>query len=363
MKYYETTCNEYVLANRQYDLHPELAPIAVSMPESLSQLGNMIFYGPSGAGKYTQALRFIEKYSDNRLKTEKMTSQTDKQIYTYHISDVHYEIDFALLGCESKKMWNECFFQVVDIISTKRAKTGIILCKNFHTIHSELLEVFYSYMQHCRALSIHIAFVILTEHVSFIPNSILQCCKVIPVKRPSSQLYHGLDLHHSKHPVEDIGSRCLSLLKMAKPLPSTNCSSDVEPDQLLNLKEMRSLSLVNSLEEMPKDIFNIVCDNIIRVMMQHNTIDIIDLRDNLYDILLYGIDITECLWYVLYFFIENGILVDSDGTTVGEIMDKINSFLKYYNNNYRPIYHLESIFIYLITRIYRYPEYESKKST
>lgn len=353
MKYYETTCHEYVLANRKFDLHPELRSLSSSMPDSLSQLGNMIFYGPSGVGKYTQFLRFMEKYSENRLKTEKMTSQTEKQTYTYHISDVHYEIDFALLGCESKKMWNECFFQIVDIISTKRIKIGIILCKNFHAIHSELLEVFYSYMQHCRALSIHIAFVLITEHVSFIPNSILQCCKVIPVRRPSSQLYQQFERHQIQNPTEEIGTKCLSLLKLAKPRPSKRASFELEPAQLLNLKEMRSLGLVTSPEEIPKDVFNIVCDNIIRVMMQHQTIDILDLRDNLYDILLYGLDITECLWYILNFFVESDILLDADGTTISEILNRINSFLKYYNNNYRPIYHLESIFIYLITRIFQ----------
>ena len=30
---------------------------------------------------------------------------------------------------------------------TKNNKKGIILCKNFHLINSELLEIFYSYMQ------------------------------------------------------------------------------------------------------------------------------------------------------------------------------------------------------------------------
>jgi hypothetical protein len=32
--------------------------------------------------------------------------------------------------------------------------------------------------------------------------------------------------------------------------------------------------------------------------------------------------------------------------------------LKYYNNNYRPIYHLESILFYLITKIHAYWSYQ-----
>ena len=53
----------------------------------------------------------------------------------------------SLLGCNSKTLWHEIFFQLVDIISVKQNKIGIIVCKNFHTINSELLEIFYSYMQ------------------------------------------------------------------------------------------------------------------------------------------------------------------------------------------------------------------------
>lgn len=354
MKYYETTCNDYIQSSKQFDIHPELADFPT--PENLNQLGNMIFYGPSGSGKYTQFLRVIEKYSTHKLKTEKISVITEKQTYTYHISDVHYDIDFALLGCESKKIWNECFFQIIDVVSAKKEKAGIILCRNFHAIHSELLDVFYSYIQHCRALSIHIAFAILTEHVSFVPNSILQCCKVISVKRPEKLVYEKLAS-------KETPAWCPRLEK------KRNNRIEIEPDSILNLKEIRSLSMVSNETNYPKDVFNIICDNIIAEMTNHSTIsttadhpasgsaqnEILNLRDHLYDILLYGLDITECLWYILFHFVEVGSLTESN--VLFEILDKINAFLKYYNNNYRPIYHLESIFIYLITRIYKYDEF------
>jgi hypothetical protein len=373
MKYYETTCTEYIAASKRLDMHPELAPLSESMPASLNTLGNMVFYGPSGVGKYTQFLRFIEKYAAVGLKTEKMTASTEKQKYEYHISDIHYEIDMALLGCESKKLWNECFFQIIDVVSAKQSKCGIILCKNFQSIHSELLDVFYSYMQNCRSLPIHIVFALLTEHVSFIPNRILQCCKLIPVKRPSAELYSlmsdgGLYEKHIGHK-----SHKYFMKRISPPTTATlasfwgsnttgNSSTKIVPEYLLNMKEAHSIA---KLETPPKEVFNIVCDNIIVKMTQHETLDIISLRENLYDILLYGIDVTECLWYIIHYFVENRILVDEPGEHVlSQIMDKMNSFLKFYNNNYRPIYHLESMFIYLITKIYRYPSpNESQTST
>jgi hypothetical protein len=412
MKYYETSCAEYIAASKRVDMHPELKMCMSNMPDTLNHFGNIVFYGPSGVGKYTQFLRFVERYSLNGLKTEKMTAMTEKQKYEYHISDIHYEIDLALLGCESKKIWNECFFQIVDIVSAKKSKCGIILCKNFQAIHSELLDVFYSYMQHCRALNIHIVFAILTEHVSFIPNRILQCCKLIPVKRPDIELYKSacykgpiigqypkshktflqrihpsssrsfmpihiannnadkkkkspsltelnmteLNMTESESDVSDDLQNAASWKQEqlgGEVLHHQSFNSDVIPEFLLNMKEMHFLSKVSAP---PKDVFNIICDNIILKMTQHESLDIISLRDNLYDILLYGLDVTECLWYILYYFVETDIFVDKSGKTLSEIMNKINSFLKYYNNNYRPIYHLESIFIYLITKIYQYPE-------
>jgi hypothetical protein len=424
MKYYETTCAEYIAQSKRIDIHPELEQLSKSMPVSLNQMGNIIFYGPSGAGKYTQFLRFVEKYAFNTaneklipgskiedangaplrmteygqdilshhrpalgLKTEKMTAMTEKQKYEYHISDIHYEIDLALLGCESKKLWNECFFQIVDIVSAKTSKCGIILCKNFQSIHSELLEVFYSYMQHCRALNIHIVFAILTEHVSFIPNRILQCCKLIPVKRPATEFYYSVSKDFCVGDKETRRNHShKSFLQQINPTPNTFASpfqsmgmsnsqrpsiEPIVPEYIWNLKETHSI--VNA-EKIPKDVFNIVCDNIIAKMVQHETLDIISLRDNLYDILLYGLDVTECLWYILYYFVEtqelNICALDSQNYEKGgkdredvllEIMDKIDSFLKFYNNNYRPIYHLESIFIYLITKIYRYPSITNSK--
>jgi hypothetical protein len=153
---------------------------------------------------------------------------------------------------------------------------------------------------------------------------------------------------HPKPPSQQMGSRGLE---------------NISPDSLLNMKEMHSIAKVASP---PKEVFNIICDNIIDKMRNHETLDIISFRDNLYDILLYGLDVTECLWYILYYFVESEIFVDESGEVLSEIMDKMNAFLKFYNNNYRPIYHLESMFIYLITKIYKYPSLslnESETST
>ena len=118
----------------------------------------------------------LKSYSPSNLKYDKrITISTEKQNYTYQISDIHYEIDMQLLGCHSKLLWHEIFYQIVDIITMKSDKIGFIVCSNFHHIHNELLEIFYSYMQQYSNINSHIKiyFIIISENISFLPNNIL----------------------------------------------------------------------------------------------------------------------------------------------------------------------------------------------
>ena len=108
MKYYETSFVEYVQAVERYNIHPELQSTFSNFPKDIYKIENLILYGPSGVGKYSQLLRLLKNYSPSGLKYDKrITVATDKQEYIYRISDIHYEIDMALLGCNSKTLWHE----------------------------------------------------------------------------------------------------------------------------------------------------------------------------------------------------------------------------------------------------------------
>lgn len=365
MKLYESHYDEYITSVDQYNIHPELKSIKKLFPKKLSQFGNVILYGPSGVGKYSQALYLIKQYSPSELKYEKkMTLQNEKQTYVYRISDIHYEIDMGLLGCNSKSIWHETFSQIVDIVSIKSDKNGIILCKNFQGIHNELLEIFYSYMQQYNHpnLNIHIKFILLTEHVSFLPNCILDSCRIISVKRPSSSNYIEMtsqermnDRSFISEPNELKAMNFYNRISnpRQKHFNSNNViqskMDSIDHSGILNAKEVRYFSLIK--KEFPKDVFNIICDSIIQEMSNPNKIVITEFRDILYEILIYNLELVECLWYILHHFINKNCLNDED---VNNILKKTTPFLKHYNNNYRPIYHLESILFYIIAKINNY---------
>jgi len=374
MKFYETHYEEYIHSVEQYNIHPEMLPIYERFPKLLSQFGNLIVYGPPGSGKYSQVLYFLKKYSPSELKYDKkITCQTDKVEYNYHISDIHYEVDMALLGCNSKILWHELFLQIVDIVSVKTEKIGIIVCKNFHLIHNELLEIFYSYIQHYNhpSANIQIRFVIISEHVSFIPKNIMQSCKLISICRPEKQKYiHRIT--DSDEKMQTTNNRLSSFLHRINPhlyikLGNTKKNAQenteiksvskkkiqnilvcLDPEYIMNIKETESFSLMSDGSEIPKDNFNTICNNIIQELLQYNTLSFTQFRDTIYDILVYNLDIPECLWYVISYFIQRNIFTENE---IDGIMEKMYVFLKQYNNNYRPIYHLESIFFYIITVI------------
>ena len=310
----------YVECALSTPLHPKLKTIfATAFPSNINGLRNLILYGPPGTGKYSQALACISRYSPTRLKYEKrLTVTCNKDSYFVKISDIHFEVDMSLLGCTSKVMWNEMHNQIMDVISARADPVGIVLCKNFHNIHSELLETFYSYMHMPHHNHIRLKYIIITEHVGFIPINILNSCEVVPVPRPTAAMYK----------------------KTFAIAPSVK----IIPENITNIKTLQNCE--HTMETPYQELFNNLCDYIVNV----DQIRFAQLRELLYDILIYDFDITECAWYLITELKRRGLLRDAD---MSDVLINTYKFLQYYNNNYRPISHLENFVFMLINVVYR----------
>ena len=318
MKLHETHFDHYLNHHSENSLHPSLTLAYKKFPPKLPQLKNLILYGPKGVGKYTQMLAAIKKYSPSELKYEKKLSVTyNKNIYFFKISDIHYEIDMSLIGCHSKMLWNEVYNQIVDILLAKAEKSGIIVCKYFHEIHSELLDIFYSYMQSLNTPNIDIKFVIITEELSFIPDNILNCCHLIKVPRPSRNTYN----------------KCLKM-KLKK---------TIQLHEITNIKNIHLTldKLMNSNE--------IICNRLVDFIINTKEVNFYHMREHLYDIFIYNLDAYECVWFILNKLVSLNKIKDTDMT---DILIKIYTFLQYYNNNYRPIYHFENFIVYLTMKVH-----------
>ena len=192
MKFLESHFEDYVISVERENLHPSLHETYDYFPDNVKNLKHLVFYGPPGVGKYSQGLYAIKKYSSSDLKYErKIKIEYNRPMpYFIKISDIHFEVDMSLLGCNAKILWNTIYYHVLDILSTRSNHAGIIFCKNFHTIHSELLDIFYSYMQTLSHKNVHLTYILFTEHLSFIPSNIINRVNIIHFARPKKNAYN-----------------------------------------------------------------------------------------------------------------------------------------------------------------------------
>ena len=311
--------------NIRYDKYFE------NLSDKLEDIPNLILYGPPGSGKYSESLKIIKKYSDSNLKYEKkMLINSSKSEHLIKISDIHYEIDMENLTCNSKILFNDIYKNIVDAIYNTENKKGIILCKNFHFINNEILELFYSYMQKILFNNITIRFILLSEHISFLPKNIIDKSKI---------------LYYSK-------------LKLSKLKKISNKSNKIilEKNQDISIDNLNSLKYLDlnnkNVIELEKEICNKIINIIVDIELDLDNDYIINynnLRNILYDILIYNLNIYKCIEYILITILLKAL---DNNKNLNLIIDLIiintYNFLKNYNNNYRPIYHLESYVLYLL---------------
>jgi hypothetical protein len=328
MKFLESDFISYINEVNKYNLHGKKYEnyYNKTLPKNIKDLNNIILYGPKGIGKYSQALKIISKYSNSNLNYEKkmVINIQDKFEYIVKLSDIHYEINMELLGCNSKHVWNEIYNQIIESTSIKKDKYCILLCKNFEKINSELLDIFYEYMKDMKDVNndIFIKYIFITTNISFIPSNILKCCNIINYSRPS------------KHNYEKIVNKELSSINM---------------NDIINIKDIKILNNEDNNKNKQQNIY-VYCDKIIDEFFvtniaNNNPINFIKLREYLYDLLIYNFNIYQCICYILN-RIYNIKKLNTEQLYFINI--ELFKFFKYYNNNYRPIFHLERFILYLL---------------
>ena len=97
--------------------------------------------------------------------------------------------------------------------------------------------------------------------------------------------------------------------------------------------------------------YKIICNKIIHNLININEFQFLKFRDILYDIFIYNLDITDCIWYILSSLVEQKKIKRED---LSNILIKTYVFFQYYNNNYRPIYHVENYLLYLVKLIHNF---------
>ena len=299
MIFYESSFTQYLDSIDRINIHKkniELYQLFRNKPY------HIIIHGPSGIGKYSQSLKFISMFSNSNLKYQKKFTYTnEKSKYIFKLSDAHIEIDFLTLGCNSKNIWNEVFSNILNITHSNQYSIFFIICKNFQFIHNELHESFYSYMQTFMVNHVKLYFIINTNNISGININIRNASYILSLSKPPESTIKKLSSHNSL-------TTTLKALKINTHIQNTNIH---------------------------KCLFKMIISDYI---------DINHFRKILYDILIYNIDIDECIWYVIRHFYKHHKITDLSN----ELCENIYIFYSQFNNNYRPIYHLELFFLNFI---------------
>ena len=322
---------DYINNYDKTNIHKKYTDFFNSLDNDLDNITHFIFYGPPGSGKYSSALKLIEKYSNSNLKYEKkMIITSNKNEHIIKISDIHYEINMENLTCNPKTLFNDIYINIIDSIQVQENRKGIILCKNFHLIDNELLEVFYSYMQKKLINNFTVKFIILTDHLSFINKNILNISKILYFNKLSNSNYYKM---------ANIAN---------KKFLTSNKNEDINITELNNIEILKVLELkANNLTIF--QVHKLLCDTIINDIINYDQLNYVNFRNKLYDLLTYNLNINECIYYIVNQIINKNNL---DSCFIANIYVKTCLFFKYYNNNYRPIYHLENYLYTLINIIH-----------
>ena len=127
-----------------------------------------------------------------------------------------------------------------------------------------------------------------------------------------------------------------------------------ENEKIYFLNNINNINIIKhtDLDNNLKNIINLkekYCNIIVNIILNNNN-NFIVIRNSLYDLLIYNLNIHECIFYILENVINKSKNIDSN--FLNKIFMKTCNFFKYYNNNYRPIYHLESFILYIINTIH-----------
>lgn len=304
----ESKFDDYIKAKRTNDLHPEVTSLVGDVVNRGGRPLNVVMYGPSGVGKYSCALDYVSRFSPSCLTYEKKAIiETTKGQQVIKMSDIHFEIDLGMLGCNSKQLWNEIIGHIVDIVALRPQRQGIVVCRNFHQVHGELLDSFYSYMQTShRRLSL--VYVLLTESIGFIPKQILNKCVLITVARPKRVMYGRLR-------------------KLRK---------DEDVAKIESIKLWR--------DDLVYDTKDRMVDAIGEMVTKVEKMDFGEVRERAYDVLFANLNVWSIMWEVVASLSKKGYIREDK---VGRILDEVYAILELYNNNYRPVYHLERFIVFL----------------
>ena len=338
---------EIINTNNNYTFNKDLIAIINNEINKYDKFTNYIFYGPPCSYKYKNALKLIQYFSPSGLKYEKkLYINASKTEFYIKISDIHYEIDIENFIYNSKSLWNDIYNIIYNSIASSDLKKGYIVLRNFDKINCDLLDLLYNYMQKELFSSILIRFIIITECISFIPDKIINISKILYFSKLNKKKIYAISNKNNRQFL-----KAKTLEEKEDNSNDVNCVNESKNTLETIIHKVNNPNIYNVLD-ISNNINYIqhhksICETYINMLITHNY-NIKNIRTLLYDILIYNLNIQECFYYIIHNLILRKIIKNNN---INDLIVNSLIFFKNYNNNYRPIFHLESFTLYLIELI------------
>lgn len=170
-------------------------------PSVLAAIPHLLIHSPPHQAKdaYRECMQFLQTYSSMQLTNpasfKKLHVPFEKKKMSLQLrkSDVHVEIDFSVLSCNSKLVWNTLYTFLSRL--TNRGNALVVLCHACEHIQPSFLPMLYYYLQDNHALPRtalrrRLTFFFFTSNAAVFPPSIRHCCVPvsfsIPIASPSA---------------------------------------------------------------------------------------------------------------------------------------------------------------------------------
>ena len=311
MRYRESLCSEYLASAREQPLHSWLTSIIQSTPTDPRSLPHLLLHGPPGVGKYTCALRLLEKYSPSALKYEKKLSvpayKPGAAPVDLRMSDVHFEVDLSMLGCNAKPLWAAIYGAIGDANAVASGQHSFVLCRQLESAPRDLLVQLSPLLTYRPRRPL--TFILITEHACRLPSCLVERCRRLTIPRPSQAAYQRIGA-----PAARIDRSTISNIKpllsgteqveVYRPSARTICASVADPDN----------------------------------------IDLYAVRLSIYDALIRGLEPGRLVREVLSEAEASGLVGEAGNPAMLRLA---RDFFAAYKHYYRPIYHLETLAVSL----------------
>ena len=296
---------------------------------SQSHILNMIIYGNYGTGKNTLCNYFINSYFnfDNQVYNTKMVEYELNEKSTINIlkSPYHYIIDVCDNKYNDKKIISDFIEEISRTVNICNNSYKIIVIKgadNFSTnIQNTITNLMELYIHSCRIIFI-------CNNISKLSDNLISRCFSFHVRSPSNddisnvltQMSKSENIKISKNKIQKIVSQC-------------NCNIN---DAIFMLEKF---NLIGNLEPNLNTQF---IDNFIEQIFSNT--DILEMRQSIYEMLLYDVSFDDFSMSIIEKLGDKNLDLEKRF----KIMEAISYYSYIINKGYRPIFHFETLIIFII---------------